>query len=215
MKLGVMPEMQQHLQAMGLGESGNVGIEVWVTRTQFSERWNEFFIKHEAIAASVGSDDRHSFLQCQAESIGIAERLILTDQAEFVTDMAEKRQFPLSECSIERCVSLISRIEVLGVRQDFDQDGAGIGTAVNFIDGIFALRVDRGAGKKYIRIRSDGLEDVRVADEKVRMLPIEEAGLVVKSIHAEQHGFRNMLRGAQLLEKVIEIFLIGFPRMCR
>ena len=33
------------------------------------------------------------------------------------------------------------------------------------------------------------LEDVIVADEKVRMLPIEQASLVVKSIHAEQHCF--------------------------
>ena len=28
---------------------------------------------------------------------------------------------------------------MLSVRQDFDQDGSGIGAAVNFINGIFAL----------------------------------------------------------------------------
>ena len=116
---------------------------------------------------------------------------------------------------IERSVFLVSGVEVLCVRQNFDQDGAGIGAAVNFINGIFTLRIDRRTGKKHIRISSDGLEDVIVADEKVRVLPIEQAGLVVKSIHTEQYCFRNMPRGAQFRQQMFEILLIGLVRMGR
>ena len=97
----------------------------------------------------------------------------LADQAEFIADMAEKREFAIGQCTIERFVLGIGRIEVLSVGQDFHQDGSGIGTAMDFLYRVLSLRVDRGAGKKSVRIGLGGLQHIIVADEKLRVLSVE------------------------------------------
>ena len=60
---------------------------------------------------------------------------------------------------------------------------------------------------------SDGFEDIVVADEKVRLLKLEQAGLVVESIHAEEYGLRDVLRSAKLRHQMFEIPPVGFTGM--
>ena len=73
MQLRVMSEMQQHLQPVRLGEGRNVGVEVRITPREFLKGWQKLLVQHQAVAAGVSCDDGHSFVECQAESIGIAE----------------------------------------------------------------------------------------------------------------------------------------------
>jgi hypothetical protein len=54
----------------------------------------------------VGRDDRGSFIQRHTKSIWISDRLIFADQAELVADVAEERQFPFGERTIEGAVSM-------------------------------------------------------------------------------------------------------------
>jgi hypothetical protein len=63
---------------------------------------------------------------------------------------------------------------------------------MNFVDSIFALRIDGWTRQKDIRVGFHSLEHVVVADQKVGVLAIEQTGLIVESIHAEQHRLRNM-----------------------
>ena len=112
----VMSEIQQHLQSMGLSEGGNVGIEVRITFAQVPKSWKKLLMQYEAIAAGVGSNDGHPFVQRQAEPIGVSQGLVFADQAKFVTNMAQEWQSSLSQCTIERPISLIRWIEVLRVR---------------------------------------------------------------------------------------------------
>jgi hypothetical protein len=61
-------------------------------------------------------DDRGPFIQRHTESIWVTDRLILADQAELVSDVAEERQFPFGQRAIEGVVTRVSRIELLCIR---------------------------------------------------------------------------------------------------
>jgi len=196
MQLRVMPEMQQHLQPVRLGEGRNVGVEVRITPREFLKSGQKLLVEHQAVATGMGGDDGDAFVERQAEPLGVSHRLVFPDQAELIADVAEKRKFPSGQCPIKRNVFGVGRVEVLGVGQDFDQDGPGVGAAMDFIYRVFALRIDRRAGQKNIGMGLHGAEDVVIADEKVCMLAIEQAGLIVEPVHAKQHRLRDMLGGA-------------------
>ena len=134
-----MSEMQKHLHAMGLGEGGNVGIEVWMTSAQFMKRRKKLFIEHEAITTSVRRDDRHSFVKRQTQPLRISKRLILSDQTELVPDVTQERELALSQRTVKGDIFPIGWIKVLGIRQDLDQDRACIGTAMYLIDGVLMV----------------------------------------------------------------------------
>ena len=77
---------------------------MWVTLCEILKRWQKFLVQHQAIAASMGCDDCGAFVQRQLQSIGVTDRLVFADQAELIPDVAEKRQLPIRECSVERFV---------------------------------------------------------------------------------------------------------------
>ena len=87
MKLGVMPEMQQHLQPVRLGEGRNVGVEVRITPREFLKSGQKLLIQHQAIATGVSCDDGHPFVKRQAQPFRISKRLVLSDETEFIADM--------------------------------------------------------------------------------------------------------------------------------
>lgn len=200
---------------MRLGEGRDVGIEVRITPREFLKSRQKLLIQHQAVTAGVSRDDGYSLVKCETQPFRISKRLVFPDETEFITDMTQEGQFPLSQRSVERDVLRISWIEMLGVGEDFNQNRLGIGTAMNFVDGIFTLRVDRGASQKHIWVSADGLEDVIIANKKVGVLAIEQARLVIESIHPEEHNFLHVPRGAQLHQKMLEVFLVGVPRMGR
>ncbi len=103
-EFGVSAEMEQHLEAVRQRQSGNVGVEMWVTFCKILKRRKEFLVQHQTVAAGMGRDDRRAFVQCQLQSIGITDRLVLADQAKLIPDMAEKRELPIRERSVERFV---------------------------------------------------------------------------------------------------------------
>jgi len=191
-EFGVSTEVEQHLEAVRQRQSGNVGVEMRVTLCKILKRREEFLVQHQAVAAGMGRDDCGAFVQCQFQSIGVTDRLVFADQAKLIPDMAEKRQLPFGERSVERFVVRISRVELLRVREDLHQCGSGIGTAMDFFDGILSLRIDRDAGEKFIWIALRGFQHVVVADQKIRVCLIQPAVLVVDPIHAEEDSLLNM-----------------------
>ena len=58
-----------------------------------------------------------------------------------------------------------------------------------------------------------GFDHIIVADQEIRVRLIEPAILVVDPIHAEEYGLSNMTRRAQFRQQIVEVFLIGFPRL--
>ena len=72
------------------------------------------------------------------------------------------------------------------------EDGTGVGTAMDFIAGIFSLRVNRRAGQKEVWMSLYCLEDIVVTDEKVGVLAIEQPSLIVEAIHAKQDDLRHI-----------------------
>src|SRR5580765_5419205 len=126
-EFGVSAEMEQHLEAVRQRQSGNVGVEMWVTFCKILKRRKEFLVQHQTVAAGMGRDDRRAFVQCQLQPIGITDRLVLADQTKLIPDMAEKRELPIRERSVERFVSCIGGVELLRVWEDLHQCGSGIG----------------------------------------------------------------------------------------
>ncbi len=82
---------------------------------------------------------------------------------------------------------------------------------MDFVDGVTPLGVNRHACKQFVRVCLNGLEDVIVADQKVCLLAVEPAVLIVDPIHAEDHGLADMTRRAQFSEQIVEIFPVRFP----
>jgi hypothetical protein len=66
---------------------------------------------------------------------------------------------------------------------------------MDFLHCVLSLRVDRRAGKKLVGIGLRDLQHVVVADEKLRMLSVKQAGLVVEPVHAEEYGFLDISGG--------------------
>ena len=90
----------------------------------------------------MGCNNHGPFIQRHTESVRITDRLIFADETEFISDVAEERQFPFGQCPIEGFIAQISRIELLCVGQHFHQCGAGIGATMNFFDCIAPLWID-------------------------------------------------------------------------
>ena len=100
------------------------------------------------------SDHCNALAERELKPARISHRLILADQTELVSHVAEKRQAAICEGAIKQFVFRVGRIELLCVRQHLHEHGAGIGTAMHLVDGVTPLRVDRDARKKVIRVRS-------------------------------------------------------------
>ena len=66
----------------------------------------------------------------------------MSDQAELESDVAQQRNLQAREFAVERNVATVAGIELLGIRQPFDEFCAGFGAALQFVDGIAALRID-------------------------------------------------------------------------
>ena len=101
----------------------------------------------------MGCNDGRSFIQRGPEPVGLADGLVFPDQTELKADMAEQRELALGQRAVERSVLHIGWIELLRVRQDFHEDGTGIGASMDFIDRVPPLRVDRDAGQEFVRDR--------------------------------------------------------------
>ena len=93
----------------------------------------------------------------------------------------------------------------------FHKHSPRIGAAMDFVDGVTSLGVDRDACEQFVRVCLNGLEDVIVADQKVCMLAVEPAVLIVGPIHAEDHGLPDVTRRAQFSEQIAEVFPVRFP----
>src|SRR5687767_9607711 len=202
--------MKQHFEPVRQRQSRNVGVEMRIALCEILKRREELLIQHQPITAGMGGNDSSAFLQRQLKSIGIADGLIFSDQAELISDMAEKRQLPIRERSVKRFVARISRVELLRVRKRLHQYGSGIGAAMNFFDGVLSLRINRDAGEELIRVSPGGLQHIIVADQKIRVCLIEPAVLIVDPIHTEEYGLLNMMRGAQFGKQIVEVLTIGF-----
>jgi len=59
---------------------------------------------------------------------------------------------------------------------------------MHFVDGIPPLRIDRDARQELSGMGLGGLEDMVVADEKVGVCLIVTPVVVIRAVHAEQHG---------------------------
>ena len=79
-----------------------------------------------------------SFIKGCPEPVRITHRLIFAYEAEFVAHMTEQRETQ----SGQFLIAVMAWVELLGIGQDFDQDGSCFGTAMEFFYGIETLRVD-------------------------------------------------------------------------
>jgi hypothetical protein len=95
-----------------------------------------------------------AFLQRRPEAIRVSDGLVFSDEAEFIADVTQEWELPLGEGSVERFIAQIGRVELLRVREDLHQCGAGIGATMDLFDGVTSLRIDRDAGEELIRIGS-------------------------------------------------------------
>ena len=86
---------------------------------------------------------------------------------------------------------------MLGIGQDFHEDGACVCAAMDFFDRIRSLRIDGRPGQKQVRIRSHGLCHIVTADEKVSVRPIQPACLIVDPVHTKQDGLAHMAGSPQ------------------
>ena len=186
--LRIVTEMQQHAEPIGQRQSGDIGVEMRVAFCEVLKRREEFLVQHQTIAAGMGRNDRGAFIQCHTESIWITDRLILADQAELVPDVAEERQLPFRQRSIERFVARISRVELLRVGSTFTNVAPA--SAQRWTSSTASRRCGliETPARNSFGIGPRGLQHIVVADQKIRVCLIEPAILVVDPIHAEEHG---------------------------
>ena len=145
-------KVQQHAKAVGMGQGGNVSVEVGVQLDELLEGREEPLIQHQSVAAGVRSNNGGAFFQRDAQSNGIPGRLIGPAQAELIPNVAEQRQFAGCERSVIHLVGRVCWVELLRVRQDLHQCGSGVCATVHFFDRISPLRIDRDAGEEFIRV---------------------------------------------------------------
>ena len=91
MDLRVVAKLQQHPEAVGQRQGGDIRIEMRVALHQVLKGRQKLLIEHQSVAAGMGGNDRGAFVQRDAESIGVADRLIFPDQAELVPNVTQER----------------------------------------------------------------------------------------------------------------------------
>ena len=110
MNFWIVAKMQQHAHTVRQREGGDIGVEVRIPLHKVAQCREKLFVEYEAVAAGMGGDDRDPFVECPAQPVRIAQRLVSSDQGEFVADMAEKRECAIGQGTIERLVLGIGQI---------------------------------------------------------------------------------------------------------
>ena len=209
MDFRVTPQTQQHTYAIGQGQGGYVREKVRILLHKVQEGPIEPFVKDQAVATPMRGDDCYTLIQRNAQLAGITGRLVFADQAELVANMAKERNFQVRQSLVKRNVSSVAWIEPLQIRQDFDELRTGFNAPVQFFDRVSSLWVDGNSRPELLRVQPGYIEDILVADEKVRFPQVQRPAWIVDSIHRKKDRLAHILRLSQLREKVVYVLLVG------
>ncbi len=86
---------------------------------------------------------------------------------------------------------------------------------MNLIDRVLPLRIDRGAGEKHVRMGLRCFQHIIIADHEFCMCSVKQTGLVIVSVHSEEHGLLYVFRRAKFCDEMFKIPRVGFSRMGR
>jgi len=80
----------QHSEAVRQRQRGDIGEEIRVALHPIQERPIVWLIRDQAVAASVGGDDRDAFLQGHPQLVGVTGGLVLSGQDDLIPDVTEE-----------------------------------------------------------------------------------------------------------------------------
>ena len=105
----------QHSEAVRQGQRRDICEEIRIALHQVQERSIVWLKRDQAVAASMGGDDRHAFLQRNPQLVGIAGGLVLPGQDDLIPDVTKEGNLMPGKPSVKRKIPPVGGIESLGI----------------------------------------------------------------------------------------------------
>ena len=146
----------------------------------------------------MGGDHRHAALDRGNEQPRIGHGTIEAGQRLFPTRVTEQRQLMMRQRLVKRNAPRVGRIEILHDRQPFQQHRARRHAALDFRDGVLAIRMNRTA-KQHLFMPSDKLDDVVILDEKMRIGVVSFPVSVIHRVKRENDCRVQLFRASAIV----------------